>query len=177
LHQADAIRILGNLTDAFPAVELDEGNTEILVQELGYLHDPVILEAAVEVLIQREERFPTIARIRTSYRAVAEAQSTARAALERASEPAGANIVPEWVSVWWWHKGNTLTARQAANETTNAPVTERPPVRMREFPQLPQPLAPDAYTWPEYEAIREDWAGAGSPSVGSVAELIEGMTA
>lgn len=150
---------------------LDEEQADVLLRELALLHDSAILDEAVGYLIQKEERFPPIARIRLAYRSVNDAHSAARSALARAAEPAGDRGVPKWAHVWEWRRRQTLTARQAANTTALGPVEDRPPVRMRDFPQF-EMAAADAYTLEEYEQIREAWIKAGSPGFGSVAELV-----
>jgi hypothetical protein len=170
LNQADASRILARLKAAFPVMTLDEEQAEVLLREVTLLHDAAILDEAVGYLIHREERFPTIARIRLSYRSVAEAHATAKAALERAAEPAGDRDTPEWVQVWSWWREKTLTERQAANGATHAAVGDRPPVRMRDFPQFDRPGS-NAYTPEDYEKLRQGWVKAGSPKVGGVVEI------
>lgn len=167
----DASRIIGRLKAAFPVMTLDEEQAELLLREVALLHDPEILDEAVGYLIKREERFPAIARIRLAYRSVNDAHIAQRQALGRAAEPPGDRGIPDWVQVWWWRKQQTLTARQAANETTRGPVEDRPPVPMRDFPQFENP-APNAYTLEEYEQLRQAWVKAGSPKVSDVAELV-----
>lgn len=158
----DAVRILARLKAAFPVMTLDEEQAEVLLRELALLHDPTILDEAVGYLIQREERFPPIARIRLVYRSVNDARTAARQALERKAEPTGERDVPEWVHVWWWRRKQTEIARQAANTKVGGPVELRPPVQMRDFPQM-EPCGPNAYSMEEYEKLREAWIKAGSP--------------
>lgn len=167
----DAARILGRLKAAFPVMTLDDEQAEILLKEVALLHDPEILDEAVGYLIRREERFPTIARIRLEYRAINEAHATARAALERREPPPADRGIPEWVHVWSWRRIQTETARQAANTTALGPVEQRPPVPMRDFPQMETP-SPNAYSLEEYERIRQAWVKAGSPQCGSVADVL-----
>lgn len=162
----DASRIIGRLKAAFPAMTLDEEQAELLLREVALLHDPAILDEAVGYLIKREERFPPIARIRLAYRSVNDAHIAQRQALGRAAEPPGDRGIPEWVHVWEWRRQQTLTARQAANDTMRAPVDERTPVQMRDFPQFEHPDA-NAYTLEEYEQIRQAWIKAGSPEFGA----------
>lgn len=171
----EASRILARLKAAFPTMTLDEEQAEVFLLQFKLLHDPSILEEAVGHLIQREERFPPIARIRLAYRSVAGARDAAERALERRVEPTAERGVPEWVNVWWWRSEQTMLARQAANTTCLGPVEQRPPVRMRQFPQFPQPLDPNAYSMEEYERIREAWVNAGSPR-GSVDAIAAGTT-
>lgn len=176
LNLDDAARIIGRLKAAFPVMTLDEEQAEILLKEVALLWDSAILDEAVDYLIRREERFPTIARIRLEYRAVAQAHETAKSALERSAVPSPAERgIPEWVNVWWWRSEQTMTARQAANTTALGPVETRPPVRMRAFPQM-ETGEPNAYSVEEYERIRAAWVKAGSPGA-SVDGILAATTA
>jgi len=174
LHLDDAARILGRLKSAFPAMTLDEDQAETLLKEIALLYDPAVLDEAVGHLIQREERFPPIARIRLAYRSVNDAHIAQRQALERdVAPPPDERGIPEWVHVWRWRSDTTMAARQAANTKALGPVETRPPVKMRDFPQYENP-GPDAYTMEEYERIRQAWIKAGSPRSESPAEVLDG---
>lgn len=177
MHRDDAIRIVGTLTDAFPTAELDEGNTEALVGQLVLLQHADILDAAVDVIVKREDRFPSIARIRAAYRTVNEARQAATAAIERATDERPKSSVPEWVDVWWWRLNQTLAVRQAANTASRQPVEDRPPVRMRMFPQCAHLADPGevVYTQAEYDQLEREWVLDDSPRVGGVADLVGTM--
>jgi hypothetical protein len=167
LHQADAIRIIARLKAAFPATDLDEAQAELLLREVALLHDPSILNEAVDQIIRTEEKFPPIARIRAAYRTVNEARGREQRALEAAQErPYADGEIPEWVHVWDWHRRRTLTARQAAKEMA-CPVDDRPPVPARDFPQMRARHDQEgAYTQAEYEQLRQAWIAAGRPEFG-----------
>ena len=175
----DATPSFARLKAAFPTMALDEEQAELLMKEMALLHDPSVLDEAVTNLIQREDKFPPISRIRQAYRSVAEARRGFEAAL-RAAEPARDSEIPEWVSVWWWRNRKTESARMAANPANKG---KRPEdwlaLRMRPFPQCAH-LADRgevAYSVDEYEKLRAAWAADGSPLVGGVAELVGGVTA
>lgn len=166
MNPADALEILSRLKAAFPNMTLDEEQSEVLLESVALLTDPTILAEAVDYLIQKDERFPTIARIRLAYRSVADAHAAARAYAERSlpGPPASERGFPEWVYVYFWRLHQTDTARRAAQteQPARVPVHQRRPVKMRDFPQFPHP-AEDAYTMEEYERIRAAWVKAGSP--------------
>lgn len=159
----EATREFGRLKAAFPTMALDEEQAELLVRELALLHDATVLYEAVSNLIHREERFPTIARIRLAYRSVNDARHAQQQALEAAA-PGGDSDVPEWVQVWWWNLHRSRQDREIANEERfpNCKVGERPPKRMRGFPQEHDP-GDDPLTMDEYEQVRQAWIAAGSP--------------
>lgn len=168
MQLAEAARLVSRLKAAFPRMTLDEEEMELVIREVSLLADPLILNSAVDRIIRTSERFPTIAEIRAQYHAVAHAKQIATPALERGGPREG---IPEWVQVWRWQSARTMTERQAAREGTRLAVADRPPMPMRDFPQFDHP-GPDAYTVPEYEAIRDEWVAAGSPTLGSVEEII-----
>ena len=171
----EATHMFARLKDAFPTMALNEAQSELLLRELALLNDPSVLDEAVDNLIDREDRFPTIARIRLAYKAVNEARSALKAALAY-RDVQGDPEIPEWVHVWEWHRRATLHDRQAANTTALVPVSDRPPVRMRDFPQFENPhpsdrgeptyADADAYTLEEYEELRQDWLKSGAPKFG-----------
>ncbi len=169
MHLDEATRILSRLKAGFPSIELDEEQSEVLLRELALLHDARMLDIAVTQIIQRDERFPSIARIRATYKTNNEIAAASRAALARAAEQSASEI-PEWVHVWEFQRRRTQSARVAANTTSKAKPSYRPPVRMRDFPQQ-ETDAPDAYTFAEYGEMLAEWVAAGSPSIGSALEL------
>jgi hypothetical protein len=185
---ADAIRIAAHLKDAYPRMTLDEPETELFVHEISRLSDVTAALAAADRIIRTSERFPTVAEFRAQYRAVRphfqrDEPDEIPETTEEAPRESG---IPEWVHVWRWHQQATLTERQAANTTSRAPVAERPPVRMRPFPQERHGYAdeftgnarnekdppPGAYSMDEYEEIRQQWIEHGAPRAGSVAEAL-----
>lgn len=159
MDQADAIRVAAHLKAAYPRMTLDEPETELFVHEIAYLSDVAAAFDAADRIIRSSERFPTVAEFRAQYRAVRGYFSTTPAV----PEETGPREIPEWVYVWRWQLARTLTARQAANTRTRGPVEDRPPVRMRDFPQVENP-APGGYSMEEYEQIRSEWVAAGSPT-------------
>ena len=171
MHLDDASVIFARLKAAFPGMALDEAEAEVLLKELALLHDPSVLNEAVDNLIRSEERFPTIAKVRLAYRAVNEARVAHRQALERATPAVGDAEIPEWVQVWFWRRKKTETARQAANTSARGPVEERPPVPMRAFPQEGRKDT-DSYSMEEYEQLRQAWIAAGSPRAESAGQVI-----
>lgn len=168
----EAATMLAGLKAAFPTVALNEAQTELLCREMALLHDPSILAEAVANIVRSEDRFPPIARIRSAYRSVAERRELERRALE-AAHPAADTGVPVWVQVWEWHRRRTLLERQKANTTTNHPAEDRPPVKMRPFPQYADHDPEHALSWAEYHALEEEWRTEGSPSV-SAEEVLSG---
>jgi hypothetical protein len=154
---------------------MPDGSVRLYQELLSGLDYRVVYRAGLE-WVKLEKWFPSVAELREYARKVrreVEAEEwSAKAIARKESAPADVGV-PEWVQVWWWHKNRTLTSRQAANTTAQGPVEERNPVRVREFPQLPQPLTPDAYTVEEYEEVRRGWVDAGSPRVGAV-EILAG---
>lgn len=144
---------------------LDEPEAEVLLREVALLADPSVLDRAISRIIRSEAAFPPIATIRSYYRA--ENEAGRRAAIP---ESTGSSEIPEWIKVWYWHMRLTRSDRQKQNSTSRQAVDDRPPVRMRDFPQYVHP-APDAYTVDEYEEIRRAWVKAGSPSPGTVSEI------
>jgi hypothetical protein len=148
---------------------LDEEEGDLIVREVALLADPLVLNEAIDGIIRREERFPTIATIRSYYRTVADARRP-RALPERARE----TDIPEWVQVWYWHTRITRPDRSKANTTSRQAVDDRPPVKLRDFPQYPHP-GDDAYTMEEYEQIKAAWVKSGSPTVGTASEIFAGV--
>jgi hypothetical protein len=165
----EAIKLVARLKAAFPRMTLDEPEMEVFVGELALLAEPLVLNQAIDRIIRTSERFPTIAEVRIQYRAYNEAARRPPALPE---PPRGS--IPEWVHVWRWQTTRTLTERQAARKGSRQPVAERPPVPMRDFPQVEHP-GPDAYTIEEYEQIKADWVEVGSPTVSSTAEILAGV--
>lgn len=159
----DATKILARLKAAFPVMSLDEEQAEVLLKEVALLHDPSVLDEAVTNMIQREERFPSIARIRTAYRFVNDARREEFAALRRAEPDGNPRDIPEWVHVWRWRSDQTMLARQAANTKASGPIGQRNPVKMRTFPHCAhlEPNSP-AYSWEEYKQLEREWVEAGS---------------
>lgn len=160
MDQADAIRVAAHLKAAYPRMTLDEPETDLFVHEIGHLSDVAAAFDAAERIIRSSERFPTVAEFRAQYRAVRGYFNEPPP--EVPEEAARSTGIPEWVFVWKWQLARTLTERQAARTGTHLPVAERPPVKMRDFPQIANP-DPDGYTMEEYEQIRADWIAAGSP--------------
>jgi len=167
---------------AFPRMTLDEEEGELFVREVALLADPDILGEAVDQIIRREERFPTIATLRAYYRTCNDARKPRTPALPRGDRDDG---IPEWVQVWFWHSSITRSDRQKQNTTSRQPVDDRAPVAMRPFPQMrggyvdeftghihndDEPLE-GAYTMEEYEAIRAAWVESGAPSISSAVEI------
>ena len=180
MQQADALRILARLKAAFPVMELDEAQAELQLREIALLHDPSVLDEAVDHLIRRDERFPTIARIRLAYRSVNDARTAHRQALEASAPAANDSRVPEWVQVWAWHRARTFGARVEANAAMAlAPTKYRPPVRMRQFPQEDfDPSGPGSYSPTEYEELRQAWVDDGAPCASAVEILdVAGVSA
>jgi hypothetical protein len=161
----EASRLIQRLKAAFPRMTLDEEEGELLLKEVTLLHDPLILNQAVDRIIRTSERFPTIAEIRAQYHAFARVKESTPALPTGPREP-----IPDWVHVWFWHTLRTRTTRQAARTTSRQPVEDRPPVPQRNFPQMANP-GPDAYTMAEYHKIETEWLEAGAPKVGTVAEI------
>ncbi len=166
MNPTDAVRLLARLKAAFPRMTLDEMESEVLLGEVCLLADPLVLNAAVDRIIRTSERFPTIAEIRAQYRASNEATRPRTLPAET-----GRSEIPEWIHVWFWQQQRTRTERQAAREGSRLKAADRAPVPMRDFPQYEHP-GPNAYTIPEYEAIRADWAAAASPKISTVADIL-----
>jgi hypothetical protein len=175
------------MKDAYPRMTLDEPETELFVHEISRLSDVTAALAAADRIIRTSERFPTVAEFRAQYRAVRpHFQRDEIPKATEAEEPPRSADIPEWVHVWRWHLDTTLTERQAANTTSRQPVADRPPVRMRSFPQErsgyldeftgqarnEKDPPPGAYSMDEYEAIRQQWIEHGSPRAGSFAEAL-----
>lgn len=158
----EATTILAGLTAAFPNVRLEEDTPEVWRKHLAAL-DFEVADRAVGQCVDNLKFFPSVAEFREFYRLERHNQPKPRPV-----EPERSDEIPEWVQVWWWRLNATRTSRQAANTTALGPVEGRPPVRMREFPQVDS----GGYSWDEYEQIREAWVKAGSPRAGSVAEVL-----
>lgn len=167
MEKADAIRVAAHLKSAYPRMTLDEPETELFVHQISHLSDVPAAWEAADRIIRNSERFPTVAEFREQYRAVRGYFNEPPPAVPEAT---GSGEIPEWVYVWRWQLTRTLTERQAARTGTHLPVSERAPVRMREFPQV-ENHDPDGYSMQEYEQIRADWVAAGSPKA-STEELL-----
>lgn len=160
-------------------MELDEEQGEVLLKEVALLHDPELLSDAVTNLIHREDRFPSIAKIRLAYRELNDARLAHQAAL-KAAEPPDDRGVPTWVDVWWWArhtKDEKRTFPQCVDAMSDYELT-------KEWRQMSGSTAPgnivsetskrsdpEAMTVAEYEALEAAWREAGCPSVSAVEVL------
>ncbi len=162
----EATTILAGLTAAFPSARLEDDTPDVWRKHLAPL-DFDVADRAVGQCVANLKFFPSVAEFREFYRL--ERHNSPR---KWTPEPEGSSDIPEWVQVWHWHRLRTMGERQAANtEYAHMKIAERPPMRLRLFPQEAE-KGPDAYTLEEYERIRQAWIKAGSPEFGGISELV-----
>lgn len=151
----EAGNIVAVLNAGFPNSTLERESVAIYAKEIALLHDYAIGTEAAWMTVRQGDRFPTIKEFRSVYRSVADRRRSEVPALEEGPRGRG---IPEWVQVWWW-------ARHI-----------RIPRELRDFPQQHDWHNSPTMATVDYDALRAEWAAAGSPRIG-VGEIMASLAA
>lgn len=153
MTKEQAGNVLAILNAGFPQTTLEQASALLWIDEVSLLNSYDVGVETARVIVREGDRFPLVKEFRRTYHAV---NARRREAIQKLPEAARSTDVPEWVQVWWWDRHNT------GQEDWQA------------FPQQNQGVG---LSMPEYEAKRDAWAEAGSPTIGGTGEIIEALSA
>lgn len=142
----EAEQILDWLTGSF-GKRLEDNERLVWISTLAGMDAGRAMEIALQIG-KNGERFPSVPEFRRAVRGTFTVDESWR------DQPVESLPIPDWVHVWHW----SIHSRDDH----------------RSFPQfIPKP--PDAITETEYEIIRQEWVGAGSPRLGKFNDLLQSM--
>jgi hypothetical protein len=163
MHRDDAETMARLLDSSFPQTTLEDATYETYTAFFESLKDASLAYDVVWGVIQSSDHFPSIAKIKDAY-SVASRRKLDHAQ-QRALERGTSTDVPEWVSVWYWLRGERGDMRRLPQQNPDHWLSETERVQR----QIGEPISDG-----EYALLREQWLAAGGLRVSSVNQVMSG---